>query len=92
MVVLLIDKETPVYPCSPAEVFRAGHIRRYFIYVPMEATWASVSLKASHSDKCQRFTLHAVQLKPKSSVKTLEYYKVSGGRAGQGEAIRAVGA
>ncbi|XP_045114338.1 tripeptidyl-peptidase 2-like isoform X1 [Portunus trituberculatus] len=64
------------YSCQ-AEVFRAGHIRRHFIYVPMEATWATVSLKASHSDKCQRFTLHAVQLKPKSSVKTLEYYKVT---------------
>ena len=51
----------------------------------MEATWATVSLKASHSDKCQRFTLHAVQLKPKSSVKTLEYYKVST-VAGQGRA------
>ncbi|KAG0716947.1 Tripeptidyl-peptidase 2 [Chionoecetes opilio] len=64
------------YSC-PAEVFRAGHIRRHFIYVPLEATWATVSLKTSHSDKCQRFTLHAVQLKPKSSVKTLEYYKVT---------------
>ncbi|XP_042212595.1 tripeptidyl-peptidase 2-like isoform X1 [Homarus americanus] len=63
------------YAC-PAEVFRAGFIRRHFLYVPIESTWATVTLKASHSDKCQRFTLHAVQLKPKCSVKTLEYYKV----------------
>ncbi|XP_071534647.1 tripeptidyl-peptidase 2 isoform X2 [Panulirus ornatus] len=63
------------YNC-PAKVFRAGCVRRHFIYVPIESTWATVTLKASHSDKCQRFTLHAVQLKPKCSVKTLEYYKV----------------
>ncbi|XP_045597102.1 tripeptidyl-peptidase 2 isoform X2 [Procambarus clarkii] len=64
-----------LYNC-PAEVFRAGFVRRHFLYVPIESTWATVTLKASHSDKCQRFTLHAVQLKPKCSVKTLEYYKV----------------
>ncbi|KAK8720628.1 hypothetical protein OTU49_013196 [Cherax quadricarinatus] len=64
-----------LYSC-PAEVFRAGFVRRHFLYVPIESTWVNVTLKASHSDKCQRFTLHAVQLKPKCSVKTLEYYKV----------------
>lgn len=76
VVVPIVDLHHGYQYSCPAEVFRAGHIRRHFIYVPIDATWASVSLKASHSDKCQRFTLHAVQLKPKSSVKTLEYYKV----------------
>ncbi|XP_042890415.1 tripeptidyl-peptidase 2-like isoform X3 [Penaeus japonicus] len=63
------------YTC-PAEVFRAGCVRRHFLYVPVESTWATVTLKSSHSEKCQRFTLHAVQLKPDCSVKTIEFYKV----------------
>ncbi|KAK4306052.1 hypothetical protein Pmani_022096 [Petrolisthes manimaculis] len=63
------------YTCPP-EVFRAGHIRRHFLHVPLEATWGVVTLRASHGEKSQRITLHAVQLKPRSSVKTLEYYKV----------------
>ncbi|XP_066956231.1 tripeptidyl-peptidase 2 isoform X3 [Macrobrachium rosenbergii] len=76
IVVPTVDLLHGYFYSSAAEVFRAGCVRRHFLQVPIESTWASVTLKASHSEKCQRFTLHAVQLKPSCSVKTLEYYKV----------------
>ncbi|XP_068214350.1 tripeptidyl-peptidase 2 [Palaemon carinicauda] len=76
IVVPTIDLLHGYFYSSAAEIFRAGCVRRHFLQVPIESTWASVTLKASHSEKCQRFTLHAVQLKPSCSVKTLEYHKV----------------
>ncbi|KAB7497558.1 Tripeptidyl-peptidase 2 [Armadillidium nasatum] len=63
------------FVCKPT-VYKSGHIERHFVYVPLEATYASVTVKASGAEKVQRFTLHTVQLKPMCSVTTLEYYKV----------------
>ncbi|CAL4069880.1 unnamed protein product [Meganyctiphanes norvegica] len=75
VVVPLLDLDRGYHYEGSPELFRAGQGRRLFIQVPQQATWASVTLKASHADKCQRFTFHAVQLKPNCSVKTLEFYK-----------------
>jgi len=75
VVVPLLDLDRGYHYEGSPELFRAGQGRRLFIQVPPQSTWASVTLRASHADKCQRFTFHAVQLKPNCSVKTLEFYK-----------------
>ncbi|XP_058803991.1 tripeptidyl-peptidase 2 isoform X2 [Phymastichus coffea] len=56
--------------------FKPNTIRRHFILIPDDATWAVLRLKTSEKDKTGRFVIHAVQLKPRLSTKTLEFNKM----------------
>ncbi|XP_050475739.1 tripeptidyl-peptidase 2 isoform X1 [Bombus huntii] len=57
-------------------LFKPNTIRRHFILVPEDATWAVVRLKSTEKDKTGRFVIHSVQLKPRLSCKTLEVNKL----------------
>ncbi|XP_046586806.1 tripeptidyl-peptidase 2 isoform X1 [Neodiprion lecontei] len=58
-------------------LFKPNTIRRHFILVPDDATWAVLRLKGTEKDKNGRFVIHTVQLKPKLVCKTLESNKMT---------------
>jgi len=58
--------------------FKPNTVRRHFFLVPDEATWAVLQLRCVEKDKCGRFVLHCLQLRPKMAYRTLESYKVIG--------------
>ncbi|XP_076397926.1 tripeptidyl-peptidase 2 isoform X1 [Megachile rotundata] len=57
-------------------LFKPNTLRRHFILVPEDATWAVIRLKSTEKDKTGRFVIHSVQLKPRLSCKTLEVNKL----------------
>ncbi|CAL7943225.1 unnamed protein product [Xylocopa violacea] len=57
-------------------LFKPNTLRRHFILVPEDATWAVIRLKSTEKDKTGRFVVHCVQLKPRLSCKTLEANKL----------------
>ncbi|XP_076661783.1 tripeptidyl-peptidase 2-like [Halictus rubicundus] len=57
-------------------LFKPNTIRRHFILVPEDATWAVVRLKSTEKDKTGRVVVQTVQLKPRLSCKTLEFNKM----------------
>ncbi|XP_050432154.1 tripeptidyl-peptidase 2 [Adelges cooleyi] len=56
--------------------FEVGTIKRHFILVPRDVTWASVHVKNSNVDTSANFWMHAVQLLPQKSCKARECYKM----------------
>ncbi|XP_078038479.1 tripeptidyl-peptidase 2-like [Augochlora pura] len=59
-------------------LFKPNTIRRHFILVPEDATWAVIRLKSTEKDKTGRFAVQTVQLKPRLACKTLEVNKMIG--------------
>nr|CAD7457742.1 unnamed protein product [Timema tahoe] len=57
-------------------LFYPNYIRRNFVLVPENATWAVLKLHCREKDKSGRFVIHAVQLRPKLVCKTLEFHKI----------------
>ncbi|XP_017876642.1 tripeptidyl-peptidase 2 isoform X2 [Ceratina calcarata] len=57
-------------------LFKPNTLRRHFILVPDDATWAVIRLKSTEKDKVGRFVIHSVQLKPRLSCKTFEVNKL----------------
>lgn len=56
--------------------FKPNTIKRHFVMVPENVTWAVLSLKGLEADKNGRFVVHCIQLKPKTACKTLEFHKM----------------
>ncbi|XP_046818750.1 tripeptidyl-peptidase 2 isoform X1 [Vespa crabro] len=59
-------------------LFKPNTIKRHFILVPEDATWAVLKLRSTEKDKTSRFVLHTIQLKPRLACKTLEVNKMIG--------------
>ncbi|XP_015431328.1 PREDICTED: tripeptidyl-peptidase 2 [Dufourea novaeangliae] len=57
-------------------LFKPNTIRRHFILVPEDATWAVIRLRSTEKDKTGRFVVHSIQLKPRLACKTLEVSKM----------------
>ncbi|XP_059484190.1 tripeptidyl-peptidase 2 isoform X2 [Neocloeon triangulifer] len=82
--------EVPITVVKPASVernelpdmvfkdvhFKPGTIKRHFVQVPEDATWAVLRLKARKDTKNSRFVLHCVQLRPQLVCKTQEFHKM----------------
>lgn len=69
------DLLRPIFSVTNEE-FQPNTIKRYFILVPDEITWATIRLQGQHADKYGRFVVHCIQLRPKRSCKTLEFHKM----------------
>ncbi|KAL8612352.1 hypothetical protein ACOMHN_020171 [Nucella lapillus] len=55
--------------------FRPGQIRRQFIVVPSQASYAVVQVKSDDGEKGCRVLIHAMQIQPQSQYKTCEFEK-----------------
>ncbi|OXU24497.1 hypothetical protein TSAR_010597 [Trichomalopsis sarcophagae] len=72
-----IPKSAPLPDLTFTNVpFRPNTIRRHFIVVPDDASWAVLRLKTTEKDKTGRFVMHTMQIKPRLSTKTLEVNKM----------------
>lgn len=58
------------------EQYEPNTIRRHFVLVPDEVTWAVIRLKGQDKDLCGRFVVHCIQLRPKRNCKTIEFHKM----------------
>lgn len=58
------------------EIFEPNTIRRHFVFVPEEVTWATIRLRAQEPNQSGRFVVHCIQLRPKKTCKTIEYHKM----------------
>ncbi|XP_039278356.1 tripeptidyl-peptidase 2 isoform X2 [Nilaparvata lugens] len=56
--------------------FKPNTIKRHFVVVPDDVSWAVLTLKGLEEDKTERFVIHCVQLKPKTSCSTFEFHKM----------------
>ncbi|KAF4524231.1 hypothetical protein B566_EDAN012199 [Ephemera danica] len=73
--VAVINKNSPELEFKDIH-FKPGTIKRHFIVVPDDATWAVLRLRTTQHDKNSRFVLHCVQLRPQLVCKTLEFHKM----------------
>ncbi|XP_076435935.1 tripeptidyl-peptidase 2-like isoform X2 [Babylonia areolata] len=55
--------------------FRPGQIRRHFIAVPSQASWAVLQVKWKDCERGGRFQVHALQLQPQKGYETHEFEK-----------------
>lgn len=74
---LTIPKDFPKPHFSMKNVqFQPNTIKRHFILIPDEVTWAILRMQGLQADKFGRFVVHAIQLRPKLCCKTLEFHKM----------------
>lgn len=74
---LTIPKDIPKPHFSMTDVqFLPNTIKRHFILIPDEVTWAILRMQGLQADKFGRFVVHAIQLRPKLCCKTLEFHKM----------------
>ncbi|XP_044020581.1 tripeptidyl-peptidase 2 isoform X2 [Aphidius gifuensis] len=57
-------------------LFKPNTIKRHFILVPDDATWAVIKIKSNDKEKTGRFALQAIQLKPRMASRTLQINKM----------------
>jgi len=77
---ITVVQPQPINLLSPelsfAEHFDPSTIKRHFLMVPDECTWAIVRLKSPELDQFGRFIIHCIQLRPKRNTNTLEFHKM----------------
>ncbi|KAK6617784.1 hypothetical protein RUM43_014012 [Polyplax serrata] len=56
--------------------FKPNTIKRHFIRVPPNSTWAYFRANSREQNKTGKFVLHCMQLKPKMGCKTLEFHRM----------------
>lgn len=56
--------------------FKPNTIKRHFVEVPDDVSWAVLTLKGLEEDKSERFVIHCLQLRPKTSSSTFEFHKM----------------
>uniref|UniRef100_A0A1B6CLJ0 Tripeptidyl-peptidase 2 n=1 Tax=Clastoptera arizonana TaxID=38151 RepID=A0A1B6CLJ0_9HEMI len=61
--------------------FEPNTIKRHFIVVPDEVSWAKIRLQGLQVEKDGRFVVHCIQLLPKRSCKEMEFHKLVNIRA-----------
>ena len=67
---------SPRMHASHSNVFQPGTIKRHFLPVPTNATWATFTATNRTKEAQGKFVLHTVQLLPGRSVRTLEHHKM----------------
>ncbi|CAK1602567.1 unnamed protein product [Parnassius mnemosyne] len=73
-----LEMSGPAYPFFSEKdvLFKPATIRRHFVMVPAEATWAVVRLSTSERARSGRFLLHCVQLLPQRSCRAHEAHRM----------------